>query len=146
MAGEIGEKFASRVKAELEVALDTGRTLAQTFSGIKDENDPVELGRDEVNSILKIILDRNPSFVGIFTGWEPDAFDGMDREFIDEDVHDATGRFIPYWKRDKDGQIAGEALMGYEKAGIGDYYQLPKKKKTNASSILTSIQCRDKIP
>jgi methyl-accepting chemotaxis protein len=130
LAGEVGEKFAGKIKAELEVALDAARTLAQTLSGIKDENNTVELGRDEVNSILKIVLDRNPQFVGTYTAWETNSFDEMDRGYINDEGHDATGRFIPYWNRNEAGKIAVEALMDYDKEGPGDYYQLPKKTKT----------------
>ena len=129
LAGAIGEKFAGMIKAELEVALDTARTLAQTLSGIKDEDNPVELGRDEVNSILKIVLDRNPNFVGTYTAWEINAFDDMDSGYINDIGHDATGRFIPYWNRNEAGEIAVEALVDYDKEGAGDYYQLPKKTK-----------------
>lgn len=129
LAGEVGEKFAGNIKMELEEALSTARTLAQTLSGIKDESNPVELGRDEVNSILTIVLDKNPKFVGTYTAWEINAFDDMDSGYIDDDGHDATGRFIPYWNRNEAGEIAVEALVDYEKEGAGDYYQIPKKTK-----------------
>lgn len=129
LTGAIGEKFAGKIKAELEEALNAARALGQALSGIKDSANPVELGRDEVNSILKIILDRNPQFVGTYTGWEPNAFDGMDRGYMNDAVHDATGRFIPYWNRDSTGKIAGEPLLDYDKEGAGDYYQLPKKTR-----------------
>lgn len=134
LLGEIGEKFAGNIKTELEVALGAARALAQALSGIKDEANPVVLGRDGVNSILKIILDKNPQFVGTYTGWEPNAFDGMDRDYMGDTLHDATGRFIPYWNRNSAGEIAGEALMDYEKEGPGDYYQLPKR--TMAEGII----------
>jgi len=130
LAGEVGEKFAGNIKTALEGALDTARTLSQTFSGIKDEENPVELGRDEVNSILTIVLDRNPLFLGTFTAWETNAFDDMDSGYINDDGHDATGRFIPYWTRDETGKIAVEPLLYYDDEGPGDYYQLPKKTKT----------------
>jgi len=130
LAGEVGEKFAGKIKVELEGAMDTARTLAQTLSGIKDEDNPIELGREEVNSILTIVLDRNPQFVGTYTAWEINAFDDMDSGYLNDDGHDATGRFIPYWNRNEAGDIAVEALIDYDKEGAGDYYQLPKKTKT----------------
>ncbi len=126
-AAMLAKQQASQIQAELEVALDAARTLAQTFSGIKDDEAGVELGRDEVNSILKIILVRNPQFVGTYTCWEPNVFDGMDRGYKNKTGHDATGRFIPYWNRDKTGKIMVEPLVDYDKEGAGDYYQLPKK-------------------
>jgi len=130
LVGEVGEKFAGNIKVELEGAMDTARTLAQTLSGIKDEDNPIELGREEVNSILTIVLDRNPQFVGTYTAWEINAFDDMDSGYLNDDGHDATGRFIPYWNRNEAGEIAVEALIDYDKEGVGDYYQLPKKTKT----------------
>jgi methyl-accepting chemotaxis protein len=132
LAGEVGEKFAGNIKMSLEGALDTARTLAQALSGKKDEDNPVELGREEVNSILTIVLDRNPSFVGTYTAWEIDAFDDMDSGYIDDMGHDSTGRFIPYWNRNEAGEIAVEALIDYDIGGAGDYYQLPKKTKTES--------------
>ncbi len=128
-AVNVAEKTAADIKAEIEVALDAARTLAQELSGIKDDGYQVKLGRDEVNSILKILLDRNPQFVGTYTGWEPNAFDGRDEDFRNSPGHDATGRFVPYWNRDASGKVAVEPLLDYEKEGIGDYYLLPRKTK-----------------
>ncbi len=147
LAGEVGEKFAGNIKIKLEGALDTARTLAQALSGIKDEDNPVELGRDEVNSILTIVLDRNPQFLGTFTAWEVDAFDDMDSGYINDAGHDATGRFIPYWTRNAEGKIAVEPLQYYNEAGSGDYYQLPKKTKMEAiiDPYVAPVQGKDTL-
>jgi methyl-accepting chemotaxis protein len=126
-AEAVADKISGNIKSKVEVALDAARTLAQTLSGIVDEDNPIELGRDEVNSILGIILDRNPSFVGTYTCWEPNAFDGMDRGYSNKEGHDKSGRFIPYWNRNEKGEIVVEALMDYDLEGAGDYYQIPKK-------------------
>ncbi|MBI4775171.1 MAG: methyl-accepting chemotaxis protein [Deltaproteobacteria bacterium] len=131
-ATEIAENIAGEIKAKVEIALDSARTLAQALSGIKDKESPVELDREEVNSILKIVLDRNPQFVGTYTLWEPNAFDGLDSGNVNAKGHDATGRFIPYWCRNQEGKIAVEPLVDYEKEGPGDYYQVPKKTKKEA--------------
>ena len=147
LSGEVAAKFSGTIKAELEVALDAARTLAQALSGIKDEDHEVELGRDEVNSILKIVLDKNPQFVGTYTCWEPDAFDGMDRGYKDDDGHDATGRFIPYWSRNEAGEIVLDPLLDYDKEGPGDYYQLPKKtlKECIIDPYLYPVQGKDTL-
>lgn len=129
LAGEVGERFAGNILIKLEGALETARTLAQALSGIKDDESPVALGREEVKSILHSIMLRNPNFTGVYTAWETDAFDYMDRGYINDMGHDDTGRFIPCWSRNKDGEIALEALLDYDKDGRGDYYQLPKKTK-----------------
>jgi len=128
-AASIAKQHASYIETELEVALDTARTLAQTLSGIHDEEVELEIGRDEVNGILKIVLTQNPQFVGVYTAWEPNAFDRMDLGYVNEEGHDETGRFIPYWNRSEEGKIVVEPLVDYEKEGAGDYYQLPKNTK-----------------
>jgi len=123
------KQHANRIQAELEGALDAARTLAQMLSGIKDENVDLDLGRDEVNGILRTVLMQNPDFVGVYTAWEPDAFDNMDLGYVNEPGHDETGRFVPYWNRGSDGTILIEPCVGYDSEGSGDYYQIPKHAK-----------------
>ena len=132
----VAKQYANHIRAELEVALDAARTLAQAFSGIKDNDVGLELDRDEVNGILRIVLTQNPQFVGVYTAWEPDAFDELDAAYAHEEGHDDTGRFIPYWSRSQDGSIMVEPLVDYQEAGPGDYYQLPKS--TNNEHIIDS--------
>ena len=129
LAAASADQKAGYIKAEIEVAMDAARTLAQTFSGIKDERANLKLDRDALNNILKIILEKNPNFVGSYTAWEPNALDGLDELYAGTDGHDKTGRFIPYWNRNEQGNIVVEPLIDYEKEGPGDYYQLPKKTK-----------------
>ncbi len=128
-ATSIAKQHANHIRAELEVALDTARTLAQALSGITKNTVNLDLDRDEVNGILRIVLAENPQFVGVYTAWEPDAFDELDMVYINEEGHDHTGRFIPYWSRNKEGSIMVEPLVDYQKDGPGDYYQLPQSTK-----------------
>ncbi|MCP4402432.1 MAG: HAMP domain-containing protein [bacterium] len=122
----ISKQHANYIRAEFEGALDTARTLAQTLSGIKDDELALELDRDAVNGILKIVMTQNSHFVGVYTAWEVNAFDKMDRGFLNEEGHDGTGRFIPYWSRNADGESEVTPLGAYEEEGAGDYYLLPR--------------------
>ncbi len=128
-AVSMAKQSANHLQAVLEAPLDTARTLAQTLSGIKSEDNWLELGRDEVNGILRTILEQHPEFVGIYTCWEPDAFDEMDNGYRNFEGHDDTGRFIPYWSRNEQGEIVLSPLRDYDKEGIGNYYLLPKNTK-----------------
>ncbi|MDM8550981.1 methyl-accepting chemotaxis protein [Desulfobacterales bacterium HSG2] len=125
---EIAKEYAAYIKAELEMALDTARTLAHVLSGVRSNSTGIRLDRDEVNNILKIILTRNPKFLAVYTCWEPNAFDGKDPEYKDTPGHDKTGRFIPYWSRGEDGNIRVEHKTDYEKEE-GEYYLQPKKTR-----------------
>ena len=126
-AGAIAKQHANYIRAELERTLETARTLAKVLSGMKDEEVNLEIGREEVNGILKTVLCQNPEFVGVFTCWEPGGFDGLDGGYANEPGHDETGRYISCWKRNDEGKIIVEPLTDYEQEGIGDYYLLPRK-------------------
>lgn len=128
-AGSVAREHANHIQAELEVALDAARTLAQTLSGVKNEEFDLDLDRNAVNGILRTVLIENPQFVGIGTGWEPDAFDELDTGYANEEGHDDTGRFIPYWSRSTDGTIMVEPLVDYDDEEAGAYYWLPKTTK-----------------
>lgn len=127
---QIAKENSSKINAQLEIAMNTSRTLSNTFS-TQITNDK-KMTRKQVNSILKSILANNKSFLGTYTVWEPNAFDGKDSEFVNTKGHDKTGRFIPYWVRTDNGSIEVEALVDYEKQGLGDYYQIPKRTKKEA--------------
>ncbi|HEX2993798.1 MAG TPA: methyl-accepting chemotaxis protein [Anaerolineales bacterium] len=118
------ESQAQLIDVEIEKGLNTARTLAQSLSAMKTQG--VQLERAQVNAMLKQVLVDNPDFLGVYTLWEPNAFDGKDNEYVNAQGHDETGRFIPYWVR-SNGQIIQEPLLDYEVEGIGDYYLIPRR-------------------
>lgn len=121
------QKTAFQVKAELELGMDASQTVASAFSFVKDPGSSLVLSRDQANAMLRRVLEDNPNFLGISTGWEPNAFDNADSDYANTETHDATGRFIPYWVRDEKGAISHVALVDYEKEGVGEYYLCPKR-------------------
>ncbi|MCP4397883.1 MAG: hypothetical protein GY801_11380, partial [bacterium] len=102
---------ASGIESEIETALDTARTLAQTLSAVKDNEVQLDIDRDKVIDILRIILETNPQFAGVYTCWEPKGFDAADKGYIGERGHEQTGRFAPYWTRDAEGNLGVEPLL-----------------------------------
>jgi len=124
-AEEMAFRYANDIDAYLEVALDSARTLAQVFETATDKSTGFAVGREQANAILRELLEKNTEFLGVWTCWEPDAFDGLDMTFKETKGHDDTGRFVPYWYR-KDGKIDITALVDYANKGAGDYYQLAR--------------------
>jgi methyl-accepting chemotaxis protein len=120
---QLARTHASQTAARMEVALDTARAIAHSLRGIKSVN---LSNRDATDALLRGVLDGGPGFLGVWTCWEPNAFDGKDADYVGKPGHDATGRFIPYWNRGA-GSIAVEPLVDYEKPGAGDYYLLAKQ-------------------
>lgn len=116
---DLGGKYAGEIRSELEVALDSARTMADTFEVSKlsgEQNGSLSLGRDQVNAILLNVLKGNPNFNGTYSCWEPNAIDGLDQNFTTgQNGNNAmTGRFTPYWTRSADGKIAVQPLVEYD--------------------------------
>ena len=118
--------YAWAVKAELEIALNEARALATIFEAVIQADKPI-LNRDQANQILRHFTEHRPNFLGSYTLFEPNVFDGKDADFINTKGHDQTGRFVPYWVHNEKKAVILEANIDYEKEGRGDYYQLPKK-------------------
>jgi methyl-accepting chemotaxis protein len=137
--GEMAEKARSvglTVRAELQVALDSARTLAAVMTGMRRKGLASASARDEITSMLREVLARNPAFVGVYCAWEPNALDNDDRANIGRPGHDPRGRFVPYWSRGESGTIWLEPLSDLESGerypnGIrkGEYYLLPRERK-----------------
>ena len=120
-AKEVAYRYANKTQVDLEVGMDAARTMAQAISGIRAHGNP---DREVVDAVLESVLAKNSSFLGTWTCWEPNAFDGRDAEYVNKEGHDHTGRFVPYFARDASGAIVLEPLMDYDKPGSGDYYLL----------------------
>ncbi|KAB2965564.1 methyl-accepting chemotaxis protein [Zoogloea sp.] len=114
---------AGQIQSRLGRAMTVARGLAYALEGMDKAG---EHSRGGVNALLRHGLESQPELLGLYTGWEPDAFDGDDKRFAGKEGHDDSGRFIPYWHRGS-GQPALEPLVDYTKEGAGDYYMLPKR-------------------
>lgn len=129
----VAQEQSFRVQGDIDETISLVRSLAQTFTSVKDEAVELDLDRDSAAGILKIIVKENPQVVGLFTCWEPDAFDQMDAAYEGVEGHDETGRFLPLVHRGEDGKLLVEALTGYdeqtrsnEDAGMSDFYQVAR--------------------
>jgi methyl-accepting chemotaxis protein len=121
-AEDMAQRFATETARQISDALLAANTVAHTFEGFK--SDWVD-DRGLYNSVLKQLLTTNENFVAVWSCWEPDALDGRDADFVDRSGYDSTGRFIPMWFKTADGETELTALVGYDRAGRGDYYQVP---------------------
>ena len=138
---------ARLIRADTEIPLDTARALAHALTALKSSPNNTTLTRDQVNAMLRQVLIENPTFLGTYTLWEPNAFDGLDADFKNTNAHDATGRFIPYWVRADDGTVNVTALLDYETPGIGDWYLLPRatKKEVTVAPLIYPINGVDTV-
>ena len=78
----------------IPIIADSGvsRDLANCLSSLK------ALGvtdRRILSDILRTTLERHPEFWGVWTIWEPNALDGRDREFANQEGHDRYPNRLP---------------------------------------------------
>ncbi len=86
--------------------------------------------REYVVQLLRSKLEELPQILGLYTLWEPDAFDGEDALNRSKAIYDdSSGRFIPYAVK-KDGEIQLHPSEYYEDPVKGSYYQIPKQTKS----------------
>ena len=116
---------AEALRQPLNTAMIVARTLAQVLG---DNRLPgLQHSRDQANDMLRRTLQGNHDFLAVYTLWEPDAFDGLDARHARQPESDASGRFLPYWSRDRSGLLRVAPITGYEVPGHGDFYLLPKR-------------------
>lgn len=118
---DISQNYANQFNADMRENMAIPNTLARSLENYESGN------RTEINNILKNVIETNPGLIGVYVGYEPDAFDGRDSEYINAEGHDETGRFIPFWNR-IGGDVDVEPLVDYD---VEDYYQLPKQLKSD---------------
>ncbi|RQD89036.1 PAS domain S-box protein [Methanosalsum natronophilum] len=118
---EISQNYANQFNADMRENMAIPNTVARSLERYSSDD------RFEINQKLEHILRENPRLIGVYVGYEPDAFDGNDLEYVNADYHDETGRFLPFWNR-IGGEVDVEPLIDYD---TEDYYQLPKQMRTD---------------
>ncbi len=115
------EMTAADIQTQMARGLQLVQGLQSTFSAMQISG---AADRAVADALLRKNLEDNPNALGVWSGWQPNAFDGKDAEFVNKPGHDATGRYVPYWVRSGTNIIV-TPLTDYDKPGPGDYYQLP---------------------
>jgi len=111
--GSLAASQAAIVQSALQDNLDTARTTGRVFEVLRSKLGNASL-RSVFDAILLGNLENNPTYLGSYSAWEPNALDGMDSKYAGKDGSDATGRFLSYWNRDPNGKIARQTLVEYE--------------------------------
>lgn len=118
------------VKGDLEVALDSARTLSNIFSNMN--NIRPEERRNIANINMKNVLEDNPDFLGVWTVWEPNSLDGLDSQYSNKSGYDSTGRFNVYWTN-YNNKISSNLATKPNEYDV-DWYNIPKNTKSETIS------------
>ncbi len=123
LAQEIAQSNSSSVAADFHRI----NTVLQAYrSSLLYFREDDLMNREQIIAWLGQELEALPGVVGLYTLWEPNAFDNKDAIYVGQPGHDDTGRFIPYVVDTGKG-LTLEPVMNYEQEGEGDFYLLPKK-------------------
>lgn len=127
-------KVASEVKNYLQQAMETTNTIAQTMQTLREEG---HASRELVLANMKRFLRNNPDYYGIWTMWEPNAFDGKDADYARRH-HQEHGRFACSYYRaggellrqnfgseELPAYVSSDWLHEYDDA----YYRLAKERR-----------------
>ncbi|MCU7497379.1 MAG: HAMP domain-containing protein, partial [Ignavibacteria bacterium] len=113
-----------------KIATDITSDILSADNGLKAFNKVVETysskNRHELSQITKEFFLDNDQFAGVFTVFEPNAFDGNDSKYINnaDMPGNESGRFTAYWN--KNGGTVELKRSSDQSFATGDYYQIPK--------------------
>jgi methyl-accepting chemotaxis protein len=113
---------AQQVEADFSRQRGTAQSLAMAL-GV--QADGRQGDRAYADALERKLLSADKSLLGVWSAFEPQAFDGKDAGHLHDPKSDATGRYISYWFRDGDA-ISVTPLADYETPGTGDYYLIPR--------------------
>lgn len=91
---------AQQVEAGFSRQGGTAQSLAQALGAQADGR---RGDRAYADALERRLLAADPSLLGVWSAFEPNAFDGRDGLHVADPASDATGRYISYWYRNGDG-------------------------------------------
>ncbi len=102
--------------------------------------------REQAVEVLGKAVLSSEAILDMWTCWEPNAFDGKDKEYVNAPYHDETGRFIPCVTKNGDSTVT-EALIDYSDPVAGVYYQTALKsgKITITDPLIYPLNGKDYI-
>ncbi|WP_374650502.1 methyl-accepting chemotaxis protein [Dongia sp.] len=121
---QMAQARAAEMQAMFNANFQIAYTLRDTYVGMRSEG---ALNRAAFTAALRAALKANPDLVGVWAGFEPNAFDGADQAAVGSEGADKTGRYVPYAYPDG-GAIKLDPMASLDKQDAsGDFYQIPFK-------------------
>lgn len=121
LAREVSRKASLETEKFFSTPFEVTRELSRNFEVLK--NNKTE--RKVLCQILKKSLVDNKDFLAIWLLWEPNSYDGRDREYANKEQYDSTGTFLITYFRLKDSiEVEKNDIVDLQE----DYYTEPKKR------------------
>ena len=75
-AQDAAHAISDRLRVEFDESMTATRTLRDTIAALREKQ---ELSRPALTTLMRQTLEDNPKIYGIWSAWEPDALDGLDK-------------------------------------------------------------------
>lgn len=118
-------RYSDELTEQISNTMSMLVALKSNFGGYKDI--PPSSRRSVFDMLMRRTLEANSNFLSVWTVWEIDALDNMDKSYINRSGSNDIGRFTSTWFRLDNDIRQGETSE--EELAESDYYILPKKLK-----------------
>jgi len=155
----LAQTQVSQIQRELEAPLLIAGGLVRVNALIgtpgPDGQPQLNVSREQLISLIKETVVKNPKILGTYIGWEKNALDHNDAAYVDTKVTgiDASnGRFLPWWFRNDDGTLGLDKLVDVDdqktlSTGVraSEYYLCSKETKKSCVIDPAPYKVGDKI-
>ncbi|MBV6287541.1 methyl-accepting chemotaxis protein [Pseudomonas sp. MAFF 301350] len=139
----LAQTQVSQIQRGLEAPLLVARGLATTNAmiGMRDatDNPQLRIEREQMVELVRQTALANPSLLGVYVAWEPNALDRDDARFLGtplKAIDSKTGRFLPWWYRNEDGSLSLDKLEDVDNQSMlptgiraSEYYLCAKESR-----------------
>jgi len=139
----LAQTQVSQIQRELEAPLLIAGGLVRVNALLgtpgADGQPRLSVSREQLISLIKENVEKNPKILGTYIGWEKNALDHNDASYVGSAVtgiDPANGRFLPWWFRNTDGSLGVDKLADVDdqktlSTGVraSEYYLCSKETK-----------------
>ncbi len=155
----LAQTQVSQIQRELEAPLLIAGGLVRVNALIgtpgADGQPQLTVSREQLISLIKENVVKNPKILGSYIGWEKNALDHNDTAYVGTQVNgiDASnGRFLPWWFRNEDGTLGLDKLVDVDdqktlSTGVraSEYYLCSKETKKSCVIDPAPYKVGDKV-
>ncbi|VVQ31965.1 Methyl-accepting chemotaxis protein McpU [Pseudomonas fluorescens] len=155
----LAQTQVSQIQRELEAPLLIAGGLVRVNALLgtpgADGQPRLTVSREQLISLIKENVEKNPKILGTYIGWEKNALDHNDAAYVGTSVAGidaANGRFLPWWFRNDDGTLGLDKLVDVDdqktlSTGVraSEYYLCSKESKKSCVIDPAPYKVGDKI-
>ncbi|MGN8143916.1 methyl-accepting chemotaxis protein [Pseudomonas sp. 22105] len=155
----LAQTQVSQIQRELEAPLLIAGGLVRVNALLgtpgADGQPRLNVSREQLISLIKENVEKNPKILGTYIGWEKNALDHNDAAYVGTQVvgiDPANGRFLPWWFRNDDGTLGLDKLVDVDDQKVlstgvraSEYYLCSKETRKSCVIDPAPYKVGDKI-